>query len=167
MIKFNPTFKILAKELALGRQAVNEKLTKSNPAMDAGAKKNLEMDIKGNLGEIIAIDHLNQKGKSFEIAQMLATHPEKSWDIKCGNKKIDVKTLYSDKKYSKNRLMINKDAHHKGKGVIDLYWFVIVENNTASFKYVEYKEVEDWSLAKNNKRDNGAISQYYYIDISK
>mgnify|MGYP003655721005 FL=1 len=75
--------------------------------------------------------------------KILNTYPSKEADFTIRNKKIDVKANELSK-YSS--LLVNEEAHKKGFGRIDLYWFVyILDKENCEFYFVDYDDVSKWN----------------------
>ena len=75
---------------------------------------------------------------SFALDADILSSKEK--DIK--NKRLDVKATIH---FPKAHLLVNYEAHHKGKNVIDKYWFIyILDKETAEFYFVDYDDLTKW-----------------------
>lgn len=144
-----------AELLALARQAKNAKLMEQTKGsqFDRGSK-NFEVDYKGILGELVARDYLDSIGKSYEAGELVQDSPVKEADIILSGVRYDVKT-----KVNRGRLIeVNQRAHKKGRGIIDFYWFVNIDEKTctALMKTVSYDQVNQWELHHYKKYNNHA-----------
>jgi len=138
---FPKSFWLIAEQIGEARSVVNEKIMENNPRFDRGVK-NSHVNTIGILGELIAMDYLTCKGIDFEMAKLLDFYPSKNADFVFKNKRIDVKASLENKYLS---LLVNEEAHKKGLGKIDLYWFVyILDKTTAIFYFVDYEQVNKW-----------------------
>ena len=140
--KYPKSLWLIAKEMANGRTETNKNNRKNNPRFDRG-EKNKDVDILGVVGELIVLDYLTEKNVDFTMIKLLNPYPSKEADFTIRNKKIDVKATRHSK-YSS--VMVNEEAHKKGLGKIDLYWFVyILNDSTAEFYFADYNDVSKWN----------------------
>ena len=132
---------IIAEEIANGRTTLNKSNRSNNPRFDRG-KKNNYVDILGVVGELIVLDYLTAKNINFEMIKILNPYPSKEADFTVRNKKIDVKATENSKYES---VLVNEEAHKKGLGKIDLYWFVyILDKENCEFYFANYNDVSKW-----------------------
>lgn len=136
------SFWVIAKEIAHARTTLNEKNRANNSEFDRG-EKNDHVDTLGVMGELIVLDYLIKNDKKFEMIKILNPYPSKEADFVFKNKRIDVKAnQHSDYK----SVLVNKGAHKKGLGIIDLYWFVyILDKENCHFYFADYEEVSEWN----------------------
>ena len=138
---FPESFWFVADEIGNARDITNADNIKNNPRYDRGEKAK-RVDILGVLGELIAIEYLIQKKQDFQFTKLLDYKPTKTADVIVNNKRIDVKT---NELTEYSHLLVNEEAHKKGLGKIDLYWFVyIIDRTTAEFYFVNYDDVGTW-----------------------
>lgn len=145
LILYPKIFCDIAKDIALARWLIDKEVRNSNSEYTRDNKeRELEIETKGILGEMIARYHLEETGKTFEVAPLIAEHPLKEADIVIGKHKIDVKSSHNP-----TELMVNENAHLKGKGKIDFYWFIVLEEDgKAGFYLFKYDDVNKWELGK-------------------
>jgi len=144
MIKYNfsKSFWSIAEQIGYARTVINEKILQNNPRFDRG-EKNMHVDTIGILGELIAMDFLTNKNIDFEMAKLLDFYPSKNADFVFKNKKIDVKSTLH---FENAHILVNEEAHRKGLGKIDMYWFIyILDKTNAEFYFVDYDEVSKWN----------------------
>ena len=139
--KYPKSLWVIAEEIANARTIMNKSNRKNNPRFDRG-KKNNYVDILGVVGELIVLDYLTAKNIDFTMIKILNPYPSKEADFTVRNKKIDVKA----NEYSKYQsVLVNEEAHKKGLGKIDLYWFVyILDKENCDFYFADYNEVSKW-----------------------
>ena len=151
--KFPKCFWKIAEEVGNARNVLSEELIKKKPRYDRG-EKNEYVDTTGLLGELIAMDYLTNNNVEYKMAKLLSPYPTKSADFVFKNQRIDVKTTIH---FPKAHLLVNHEAHHKGKGIIDKYWFIYVtDKETAEFYFVDYDDTSKW---ENNQM--GWTKAYY------
>jgi len=139
--KYPKSFWKIAEEIGNARNVLNRQLRAKNPRYDRGVK-NKHVDTTGLLGELIAMDYLTNKNIDYDMEKLLSPYPTKSADFVFKNKRLDVKATIH---FPKAHLLVNYEAHHKGKGVIDKYWFIyITDNETAEFYFVDYDDLTKW-----------------------
>jgi len=140
--KYPKSLWLIAEEMANARTETNKNNRKKNPRFDRG-DKNKDVDVLGVVGELIVLDYLTEKNVDFTMIKLLNPYPSKEADFTIRNKKIDVKATRHSK-YSS--VMVNEEAHKKGLGKIDLYWFVyILNDSTAEFYFADYNDVSKWN----------------------
>lgn len=154
-IEYPKMFVDISKDLALSRWLIDKEVRNSSSEYKRDNKeRELEIETKGILGELIARYHLETEGKEYEFAQLIAEKPMKEPDIVMGKAKIDVKA--SNNTHS---LMVNENAHLKGKGKIDYYWFIVLlEDGVADWYLYSYKQVNDW-IVKEMTYTNAYVKQ--------
>mgnify|MGYP003627399079 FL=1 len=139
--KYPKSFWKIAEEIGNARNVLNTELRAKNPRYDRG-EKNKHVDTTGLLGELIAMDYLTNKNIYFDMEKLLSPYPTKSADFVFKNKRLDVKATIH---FPKAHLLVNYEAHHKGKNVIDKYWFIyILDKETAEFYFVDYDDLTKW-----------------------
>lgn len=142
MIKFPKSFWAIAEQIGQARSVVNQKILENNPRFDRGEKNN-HVDTIGILGELIVMDYLTRKDQKFEMAKLLDFYPSKNPDFVIRKKRIDVK---ASKRSHHKSLLVNEEAHKKGAGKIDLYWFVeILDQESCNFYFTDYNNVSGWN----------------------
>jgi len=140
--KYPKSFWKIAEEIGHGRSVVNKDIMENCKRFDRG-EKNKHVDTIGILGELIVIDYLTNKGTEFESGRLLDYKPSKAEDVIIKEKRYDIKA--STNKY--NSLLVNEEAHKKGKGKIDYYWFVkLIGDNEAQFHSASYESVNEWEV---------------------
>jgi len=139
--KYPKSLWLIAEEIANARTETNKNNRKNNPRFDRGEKNN-DVDILGVVGELIVLDYLTEKNVDFKMLKILNPFPTKEADFTVRNKKIDVKATRQSKYLS---VLVNEEAHKKGLGKIDLYWFVyIIDNENCNFYFSDYDDVSKW-----------------------
>ena len=142
MIKFPKSFWAIAEQIGQARSVVNQKILENNPRFDRGEKNN-HVDTIGILGELIVMDYLTRKDQKFEMAKLLDFYPSKNPDFVIRKKRIDVK---ASKHSHYKDLLVNEEAHKKGVGKIDIYWFVeILDQESCNFYFIDYNNVSGWN----------------------
>ena len=142
MIKFPKSFWLIAEQIGYARSVVNEKILEKNPRFDRG-EKNDHVNTIGILGELIVMDYLTNKNEEFKMAKLLDFYPSKNPDVIIRNKRIDIK---ANKQSRFSDVLVNEEAHKKGLGNIDMYWFVcIVDQETCKFYFTDYDNVNKWN----------------------
>ena len=132
---------MIAEEIANARTTLNKSNRKNNPRFDRGEKNNY-VDILGVVGELIVLDYLTAKNIDYTMIKILNPYPSKEADFTVKNKKIDVKANENSKYQS---VLVNEEAHKKGLGKIDLYWFVyILDKQNCEFYFATYNDVSKW-----------------------
>ena len=140
-IKYPESFWEIANQIGYARSVINKHLLKKNPRFDRGVK-NTHVDTVGILGELIGINYLTEKKIDFEMAKLLELYPSKNADIIVKDKKIDIKSTYH---FKNAHILVNKEAHIKGKNKIDKYWFIYILNKTeAELFLVNYDDITKW-----------------------
>ncbi len=142
-VSFPKSFWHISEQIGYARSVVNSKNDNINKIKkyDRGEKNN-HVDTIGILGELIAINYLTENNIEYSANKLLDYIPSKSADVIVNNKKIDVKT---SKQSKYKTILVNKEAHLKGKGKIDLYWFVyVLDDITAEFYFFNYDEINNW-----------------------
>ena len=144
-IKYPKMFLDIAKDLALSRWLIDKEVRNSNSEYKRGSKeRELEIETKGLLGELVARYHLELEGKPYTPADLIAEKPLKEADIVIGKHRIDVKASNN-----RNMLMVNEKAHLKGKGKMDFYWFIILETHgNAKYFLYSYDDIDRWEVKK-------------------
>ena len=141
MIKFPKSFWLIAEQIGYARSVVNEKILEKNPRFDRG-EKNDHVNTIGILGELIVIDYLTNKNEKFKMTKLLDFYPSKNPDVIIRNKRIDIK---ANKQSRFSDVLVNEEAHKKGLGKIDMYWFVcIIDQETCKFYFTDYDNVSKW-----------------------
>jgi hypothetical protein len=132
----------IAKDIASARTILNEKNRANNPKFDRG-EKNDDVEILGVMGELIVLDYLlTNTNRKFKMTNLVNRYGSKDPDFVIDNKRIDVK---ANKHSDFLNVSMNKDAHKRGLGIIDLYWFVYILNKEeCDFYFVDYDEVSKW-----------------------
>jgi hypothetical protein len=139
--KYPKSLWVIAEEIAAWRTTLNKSNRSNNPRFDRG-KKNNYVDVLGIVGELIVLDYLIEKNINYEMTKLLNPYPSKEADFTVRNKKIDVKATESSKYQS---VLVNEEAHKKGLGKIDLYWFVyILDKENCEFYFANYNDVSNW-----------------------
>lgn len=140
-IKYPESFWEIANQIGYARNILNKANNKINTRFDRGIK-NTHVDTLGVLGELIAIDYLTNNKIKYKVANLIDYTSSKNADFIINKKNIDVKT----NKYSKySHLLVNKEAHIKGKNKIDKYWFIYILNKTeAELFLVNYDDITKW-----------------------
>ncbi len=139
--KYPKSLWVIAEEIADWRTTLNKRNRNNNPRFDRGEKNNY-VDILGVVGELIVLDYLTEKNINYEMIKLLNPYPSKEADFTVKNKKIDVKATENSKYQS---VLVNEEAHKKGLGKIDLYWFVyILEKENCEFYFANYNDVSNW-----------------------
>tara|TARA_R110001606_G_scaffold91924_1_gene204669 strand:+ start:53 stop:538 length:486 start_codon:yes stop_codon:yes gene_type:complete len=139
--KYPKSFWKIAEEIGNARNVLNTELRAKNPKYQMG-DINLEIDINGMVGELIAMDYLTNKNIDYKMAKLLSLHPPKGADLLINNKRVDVKTT---KHFPKAHLLVNEDGHKKGLNLVDTYWFIyLLDNENAEFYFVDYNKINDW-----------------------
>ncbi len=135
----------IAKDLALSRWLIDKDVRNSNSEYSRDNKeRELEIETKGILGELIARYHLETEDKTYVPAALIAEKPLKEADIVIGKHKIDVKASDNTK-----TLMVNEKAHLKGNGKMDFYWFIVLHKaGYASYFLYSYDEIDTWEVKK-------------------
>lgn len=153
--KFPEELILEAEIIALARQVKNTELMEATKGsqFDIG-KDNFRVDYIGCLGELVARHYLKDNGKEFQYGELVQDRPSKEADITLNGQRMDVKTKLN----RGNLIEVNQRAHKKGKGVIDVYWFVNIDEKTctALFKTVPYAQVNQWKLHYYEKYNNHA-----------
>tara|TARA_R100000781_G_C4067768_1_gene123411 strand:- start:158 stop:649 length:492 start_codon:yes stop_codon:yes gene_type:complete len=158
IIKYPASFWVIAEEIANARTRLNKSNRKNNPRFDRGNKNNY-VDVLGVVGELIVLNYLTEKNIDYTMIKILNPYPSKEADFTVKNKRIDVKTN-EDSKYKS--VLVNEEAHKKGLGKIDLYWFVyIIDKQNCEFYFADYNDVSKWDC-KLMKYTNA-----YYSKIKK
>lgn len=142
-VKFPKSFWNISEQIGYARSVVNSNNNRINKIKkyDRG-EKNRHVDTIGILGELIAVNYLTENNVEHTAAKLLDYEPNKSADVVVNGKKIDVKTNMSS---AYNTVLVNKEAHLKGKGKIDLYWFVyVLDKTTAEFYFFNYDDISKW-----------------------
>jgi len=140
IVKFPKSFWHISEQIGYARSVINSKNNKINTIKkyDRG-EKNKHVDTIGILGELIAIDYLTNNDIQYKATKLLDFEPSKEADIIVNEKRIDVK---ASKQSKYKTVLVNKEAHHKGKNKIDLYWFVyILDDVTAQFFFFDYDRI--------------------------
>jgi len=139
--KYPKSFWLIAEEIANARTEMNKNNRKNNPKYDRGDKNN-DVDVLGVIGELIVMDYLVTNDIEFEMLPILNQYPLKDADFIVRDKRIDVKATRSSQYLS---VMVNEEAHKKGIGKIDMYWFVyILDKANAEFYFADYEDVSKW-----------------------
>lgn len=142
VFNYPKSFWVIAEEIGHARGVMNSDNNKIKTKYDRG-DKNSHVDTLGVIGELIVIEYLTQNNKEFNLSSLLDSRSSKNPDIVVNNKRIDIKSNMHSK-YS--HLLVNEEAHKKGFGKIDLYWFVyILDESTAEFYFVDYNDVSKWN----------------------
>ena len=142
-IQFPKSFWHISEQIGYARSVINSKNDRINTIKkyDRG-EKNKYVDTIGILGELIAIDYLTNNNIQYKATKLLDFEPSKEADIIVNGKRIDIK---ASKKSKYKTVLVNKEAHQKGKGIIDLYWFVyVLDEVNAQFFFFDYNEVSQW-----------------------
>ena len=141
--KYPKSFWVIAKDIAHARTILNEKNRANNSEFDRG-EKNDHVDTLGVLGELIVLEYLTNTDEVFKMAKLVDFYGFKNPDFVIRNKRIDVKTNENSDYKS---VLVNKKAHKKGLGIIDLYWFVyILDKENCHFYFADYEEVSEWDF---------------------
>ncbi len=142
VFEYPSSFWFISEQIGHARGVMNFGNNKIKIEYDRGIK-NEHVDTLGVLGELIAIEYLITNKKEFKMANLLDYNSSKNADVVVNSKRIDIKT----NKHSKySHLLVNEEAHKKGKDKIDLYWFIyILDDKTAEFYFVNYEDVSKWN----------------------
>jgi len=140
-IDFPSVFWFISSQIGHARNVMNADNNTKNKRYLRGDKEK-HIDTIGVLGELIAVHWLTENKKEFQSCKLLDYTSVKAADIVYNKTRIDVKT----NKHSKyTHLLVNKEAHLKGKGKIDFYWFIYLLNDTnAEHFLVPYSVVTGW-----------------------
>lgn len=142
--EFNPSYWNFAKDIAKGRQIVNKQMIDAKLRFDRG-EKNFYVDQLGILGELVARDYLYGLELPFQCGDLIQDKPSKEADITVDGVRFDVKTSVWNEKY--DTVLVNAEAHKKGRGLIDWYWFMVLDEDMGtvarSFR-VPYNQVDLW-----------------------
>lgn len=157
-IKYPLLFCDLSKDMALARWLIDKDIRNSSSEYTRDSKeRELEIETKGILGEMVVRYHLEQENTDYTPLPLIEEHPVKDADIIIKEFKIDIKASNNPVE-----LMVNENAHLKGKGNIDYYWFVILtEDGVADFYVYTYDEVDKWVLGKMTFT-NAYVKTIYY-----
>tara|TARA_R110001583_G_scaffold44296_6_gene140354 strand:- start:727 stop:1233 length:507 start_codon:yes stop_codon:yes gene_type:complete len=140
-IKYPQSFWEIANQIGYARSVINKHLLKKNPRFDRGVK-NKHVDTVGILGELIAINYLTEKKINYKMTKLLELYPSKNADVIIKDKKIDIKSTFH---FENAHILVNKEAHKKGKNKIDKYWFIYILNKKeAEFYFLDYNEISKW-----------------------
>mgnify|MGYP003148011256 FL=1 len=140
-IEYSAALWVIAEHIGYARHVLNKKNNKIKTRFDRG-DKNKYVDTIGVLGELIALEHLTRTKTNYKMARLLDYTSSKNADFIINNKKVDVKT---NTKTKHSHLLVNKEAHIKGKNKIDKYWFIYILNKTQAEMYlVDYNDVNTW-----------------------
>tara|TARA_B100001250_G_C19733894_1_gene759849 strand:- start:587 stop:1078 length:492 start_codon:yes stop_codon:yes gene_type:complete len=140
-IIYPESFWQIAEQIGYARSVINQHNIGMAPRFDRGVK-NTHVDIIGILGELIALNYLTEKKIDFKMAKLLDFYPSKNADIIIKNKRLDIKSTFH---FEKAHLLVNKEAHEKGKNKLDKYWFIYILNKTeAEFYFLDYDEISKW-----------------------
>jgi len=113
------------------------------------------VNILGVQGELIFSYFLHSKGVQHKMNRLLSNKPVASCDIVMNGKRVDVKTIRTDS----NNLLVNKEAHHKNKGV-DTYVFIkILDGHRAIFWIFPHADISQWKVM------NPGYSEAYYLPV--
>ena len=165
-VKFPNIFWGIADEIANARLIVNKEMNKSVKDSYGGynrfdrGEKNHKVDLYGIIGELIARYWLDCEGRDYIGAKLIEEKPQKVADIVLDDEngvRLDVKC--SDIKFWS--LLINKEAHLKGKNEIDFYWYIKVDESTnIAYQYlIKYDDVSKWSSRVFK------YTEAYYFDV--
>lgn len=133
-----------ATEMAMGRQVVNKQMIDAKLRFDRG-DKNFYVDKIGILGELIAREYLIDKDIPFNATGIIQAKPAKEADVVVDGVRFDVKTSVWNEKY--DTVLVNAEAHQKGRGLIDWYWFIVIDEDmgtTARSFRVSYNQIDLW-----------------------
>lgn len=150
----------ISKDMALARWLIDKDVRNSSSEYTRDNKeRELEIETKGILGELVVRYHLERTTTNYLPSPLIAEHPVKDADVIIKEFKIDIKASNNP-----NELMVNENAHLKGKGNIDYYWFVVLrEDGEADFYVYSYDEVDKWELGKMTYT-NAYVKTIYYED---
>lgn len=133
----------VSKDIAYCRWLKNTEIRNSKNEYQRGDKqRELDIETKGILGELIARYYLEIENIVYQPMPLVSEKPVKGADIIIGKHRIDVKASNN-----KSTLMVNENAHLKGKGKIDFYWFIILEDDCVARYFVcSYKQINNWEV---------------------
>ena len=142
-VEFPSCFHQIAKQIGHIRGFKNK--YNGRPSKYDRGNKNAFVDTVGVLGELIFLHYLVESKIEFEMVNLVDNYSTKKADFIVNNVRIDVKCKFN--KYKS--FIINKEAHEKGKGFIDYYVIVHVQNQTcAELHKFHYSEVDKWEDKK-------------------
>ena len=140
-IEYSEALWVIAEHIGYARNILNQQNNKIKIRFDRG-DKNKHVDTLGVLGELIALEHLTRTKTNYKMARLINYTSSKNADFIINDKKVDVKT---NKKTKYSHLLVNKEAHIKGKNKIDKYWFIYILNKTQAEMYlVDYNNINTW-----------------------
>lgn len=114
-------------------------IRKANKDYQRGDQE-LEIDILGVKGELIASHYLFSKNTEHHLNKLAGGKPISDYDILVNGKKVDVKAIPHYGRF----LIVTVMAHHKKP--MDYYMFVKPsQNNTADIWLIDYEEVGKWN----------------------
>ena len=143
MIHFPKCLHDIAKDIGHIRGLKNK--YKGRPKRYDRGDKNEFVDTIGALGELVFLHFLRESNIEFKRVKMVDHYSKKSADFVVNNVRIDVKCKHDDYK----SFIINKEAHEKGKGLIDVYVIVHIKSETeAEIHKFNYSEVSEWEDRK-------------------
>ena len=143
MIHFPKCFNDIAKQIGHIRGLKNK--YKGRPSKYDRGNKNEFVDTIGALGELVFLHFLRESNIDFKMVNMVDHYSKKEADFVVNNVRIDVKCKHDDYK----SFIINKEAHEKGKGLIDVYVIVHIKSETqAEIHKFNYSEVSQWEDRK-------------------
>lgn len=142
MKEFETTYPEYINEVSevLGKKRYEDStdIRNSNVKYQRGDKE-LDIDILGIKGELIASHYLFSKNVNHKLSTLCGGVPVVGCDIMVNDKKIDVKSVPH---YGK-LLLVDITAHHKKP--MDYYMFVKPsKNNRAKIWVIDYKEIGSW-----------------------
>ena len=114
---------------------------KGKPKKYDRGKKNAFVDTIGALGELVFLHFLVESNIDFKMVNMVDNYSRKTEDFVVNKQRIDVKCKWNDHP----SFIINKEAHEKGKGLIDYYVIVYIKSQTtAELHKFTWLEVDNW-----------------------
>lgn len=139
LIKYSSVLEIMAKHLGEKRFKDSKYLEGVNPDYELG-EDNLQAQINGMLGELIALEQIELRGHEYQ--QYIFTNgssPKEDFII--NGKKVDVKTAPKHGKYC----LITEITYRKKK--VDYYWIFHLLGDYLAQEYIAtYEEVELWEF---------------------
>lgn len=133
----------VSKDIAYCRWLKNTEIRNSKNEYQRGnQQRELDIETKGILGELIARYYLEIENIVYQPMPLVSEKPVKGADIIIGKHRIDVKASNN-----KSTLMVNENAHLKGFGKLDFYWFVILyDDGIAKYFVYSYDQINDWNV---------------------
>lgn len=123
------------------RSIANSEMNEEHSRFKRGSQGD-QVDALGVRAELIVQHHLFIINTTFKAAALLTSRPVHSADVWIGNHAIDIKGVRSDA----TDLLVNKEAHHKVKGVTEYMFVQPISKDWANYWVFPFNEISRWGV---------------------